>query len=80
MRFEAVHRGLALVLDPPALGIVFAGRRDDRCIDQRTDLDRDRSGFELRGHRIEQHGVKAVRDERPTIPDEGGALGCRFTA
>lgn len=65
--FEAVHRALALMLDPAAIYIVFAGRSDDRRIDQRANLDHDRSGLELCGHRIEQRGIETMRDERPAV-------------
>lgn len=42
MGFEAMKRWSALVLDPMALFIVFAGRGDDRCIDNRAGLHLDR--------------------------------------
>lgn len=42
MGFEAMKRWSALVLDPMALFIVFAGRGDDRRIDKRADLHLDR--------------------------------------
>ncbi len=68
------------MLDPAAIYIVFAGRSDDRRIDQRANLDHDRSGLELCGHRIEQRGIETMRDERPAVSNEGSALRCRLTA
>lgn len=80
MGFEAVNGWLALVLDPARVAILLTGRGDNRSIDQRSGLDRNRLGFELRGHRLEQQAIEALRHQRFTEADKGRALGRRLGA
>lgn len=54
MGLEAVNRRFALMLDPARLIIAITGRRNDRGIDKRSGLDRNRFGLELGCHAREQ--------------------------
>jgi hypothetical protein len=75
MSFEAMNCRLALVLDPARVVITLAGGRNDRCVDKRTGLDRDRLRFELRCHSREQQPIKIMGDQRLAKTDKRGPLG-----
>ena len=47
MSLEAVNGWFAFMFDPASITIIFTGRGDDACIDQRAGLDPNGFGLEL---------------------------------
>lgn len=78
MRLEAVNCTLALMLDPARVIVAFACGGNDRRVDKRSGLDRDRLRFELCRHCCEQQAVKIMGDQRFAKTDERGPFGRRF--